>query len=87
MATHNGEDVVSVDYNDSARALRFVREAEELPVHDMARLVDTSVTIPVAAFAKGVASDPPKAQARQDLEAPLHLILLVPAAKIVSALL
>jgi ATP-dependent Clp protease ATP-binding subunit ClpA len=58
-----GGDLVRVDYNDSVRALHFVREAEGLPVHDMARLVDTSITIPVAAFAKGALSDPPKAQA------------------------
>jgi len=58
-----GGDLVRVDYNDATRELRFVREAEGLPVRDMARLVDTSVTIPVAAFAKGAVTDPPKAQA------------------------
>jgi ATP-dependent Clp protease ATP-binding subunit ClpB len=58
-----GGDWIRVDYNDSARVLRFAREAEGLPVHDMARLVDTSVTIPAAAFANGAVAEPPKTQA------------------------
>src|SRR5260370_9440957 len=37
-----GGDWIRVDYNNSARALRFAREAEGLPVQEMARLVDTS---------------------------------------------
>src|SRR6202521_1433028 len=41
-----GGDCIRVDFNDSARTLRFAREAEGLPVQDMARLVDTSVTLP-----------------------------------------
>jgi ATP-dependent Clp protease ATP-binding subunit ClpB len=57
-----GGDWIRVDYNDSARALRFAREAEGLPVQDMARLVDNSVTIPAAAFANGAVADPPKTQ-------------------------
>jgi ATP-dependent Clp protease ATP-binding subunit ClpB len=58
-----GGDWIRVDYSDSTRALRFAREAEGLPVQDMARLVDTSVTIPAAAFANGAVADPPKTQA------------------------
>jgi ATP-dependent Clp protease ATP-binding subunit ClpB len=58
-----GGDWIRVDYNDSARALRFAREAEGLPVQDMARLVDTSVTIPAAAFANGAVAEAPKTQA------------------------
>ena len=57
-----GGDLVRVDYNDSVRELRFVREAEGCPCA-MARLVDTSITIPATAFAKGAFSDPPKVQA------------------------
>jgi ATP-dependent Clp protease ATP-binding subunit ClpB len=57
-----GGDWIRVDYNDSARALRFAREAEGLPVQDMARLVDTSVTIPAAAFANGAVAEVPKTQ-------------------------
>jgi len=55
-----GGDAIRVEFNDSAGALRFVREAEDLPVYDMARLVDTSVTISAAALANGAVSDPPK---------------------------
>jgi ATP-dependent Clp protease ATP-binding subunit ClpB len=58
-----GGDWIRVDYNDSSRALRFAREAEGLPVQDMARLVDTSVTIPAAAFANGAVAESPKTQA------------------------
>jgi ATP-dependent Clp protease ATP-binding subunit ClpB len=55
-----GGDLIRVEFNDSARALRFVREAEDLPMYDMARLVDTSVAICAAALASGAVSDPPK---------------------------
>lgn len=57
-----GGDWIRVDYNDSARALRFAREAEGLPVQDMARLVDTSISIPAAALANGAVAEPPKTQ-------------------------
>jgi ATP-dependent Clp protease ATP-binding subunit ClpA len=57
-----GGDWIRVDYDDSARALRFAREAEGLPVQDMARLVDTSVTIPAMAAASGVPLEPAKTQ-------------------------
>jgi ATP-dependent Clp protease ATP-binding subunit ClpA len=57
-----GGDWIRVDYNDSSKALRFAREAEGLPVQDMARLVDTSVTIPAAAFANGAVAEVPKTQ-------------------------
>jgi ATP-dependent Clp protease ATP-binding subunit ClpA len=58
-----GGDWIRVDYSDSTRALRFTREAEGMPVQDMARLVDTSVTIPAAAFANGAVAESPKTQA------------------------
>ena len=58
-----GGDWIRVDYNDSARALRFAREAEGLPVQDMARLVDTSVTVSAAAFINGGVAETPKTQA------------------------
>jgi len=50
-----GRDAVALESN-----LRRVRY--------MARLVDTSVTIPVAAFIKGAINDPPKAQAARILK-------------------
>jgi ATP-dependent Clp protease ATP-binding subunit ClpA len=58
-----GGDLIRVEFNDSARTLRFVREAEDLPMYDMARLVDTSVAISAAALASGAVSDPPKTPA------------------------
>ena len=58
-----GGDLIRVEFNDSARALRFVREAEDLPMYDMARLVDTSVAICAAALASGAVSDSPKTPA------------------------
>jgi len=57
-----GGDWIYVDYKDSARALRFVREAEGLPMRDMVRLVDASVTIPTAGLANKAVADPPKTQ-------------------------
>ena len=57
-----GGDWIRVDYDDSARNLRFAKEAEGLPVQDMARLVDTSITIPAMALSTGVAAEPAKTQ-------------------------
>jgi len=57
-----GGDWIRVDYDDSARALRFAKEAEGLPVQDMVRLVDNSVTFPAMAAATGAAVEMPKIQ-------------------------
>src|SRR5579871_905928 len=57
-----GGDWIRVDYDDTARSLRFAKEAEGLPVQDMARLVDTSITIPALAVANGVPIEPAKTQ-------------------------
>ncbi len=62
-----GGDWIRVDFDDSARALTFAREAEGLPVADMARLVDTSITIPAMAAASGASvetSRPARANGR-----------------------
>ena len=48
-----GGDWVRVDFDEEGRRLCFAREAEGLPVQDMARLVDTSVTIPALTFTQG----------------------------------
>jgi len=53
-----GGDWIRVDFDSNAKALSFAKEAEGLPVSDMARLVDTSVTIPAAAAASGAAMEP-----------------------------
>jgi len=57
-----GGDWIRVDYDDSARALRFAKEAEGLPVQDMVRLVDNSITFPAMAAATGASADTPKIQ-------------------------
>jgi ATP-dependent Clp protease ATP-binding subunit ClpA len=57
-----GGDWVRVEFDEGTRALRFAREAEGLPVQDMARLVDTSVTIPQYAMASGAILEPVRTQ-------------------------
>jgi len=42
--------------------LRFARESEGLPIQDMARLVDTSIVLPAAAFTAGAVAETPRAQ-------------------------
>lgn len=53
-----GGDWIRVDFDDDRRSLSFAKEAEGLPVQDMARLVDTSVTIPAMAAASGASVEP-----------------------------
>jgi ATP-dependent Clp protease ATP-binding subunit ClpB len=57
-----GGDWIRVDFDGEAKLLSFAREAEGLPVQDMARLVDTSVTIPMLAAAIGAAAEPVRTQ-------------------------
>jgi len=57
-----GGDWIRVDFDESLRSLRFAREAEGLPVADMARLVDTSVTIPQLTFSQGAIAEPARTQ-------------------------
>jgi ATP-dependent Clp protease ATP-binding subunit ClpB len=57
-----GGDWVRVEFNDVDRALQFAREAEGLPIADMARLVDTSVLVPELASSIGASADLPKIQ-------------------------
>ena len=57
-----GGDWIRVDFDDIARCLCFAKEAEGLPVQDMARLVDNSVTIPAMAMASGASAEPTKIQ-------------------------
>ena len=57
-----GGDWVRVDYDDEGSALRFAREAEGLPVAEMARLVDMSVTMPELISAAGASADPVRIQ-------------------------
>jgi len=57
-----GGDWIRVDFDDNARCLCFAKEAEGLPVADMARLVDTSVTIPALTMTTGASAEPVKIQ-------------------------
>jgi hypothetical protein len=57
-----GGDWIRVDFDDTGKLLRFAKEAEGLPVQDMARLVDTSVTIPALTMASGASAEPTKIQ-------------------------
>ena len=52
-----GGDWVRIDYDKEAKQLRFAREAEGLPVGEMARLVDNSVTIPALTMSQGAVAD------------------------------
>jgi ATP-dependent Clp protease ATP-binding subunit ClpA len=53
-----GGDWVRVDFDNSDNQLHFVKEAENLPVQEMARLVDNSVTMPQPALVTGAAAEP-----------------------------
>lgn len=57
-----GGDWVRVDFDEDGSALRFAREAEGLPVTEMARLVDMSVTMPELASATGASAEPVRIQ-------------------------
>jgi ATP-dependent Clp protease ATP-binding subunit ClpA len=52
-----GGDWVRIEYDKDAKMLRFAREAEGLPVGEMARLVDTSVTIPALTLSQGAVAE------------------------------
>jgi ATP-dependent Clp protease ATP-binding subunit ClpB len=57
-----GGDWIRVDFDGDAKILSFAREAEGLPVQDMVRLVDTSVTFPAITFAQGAVAEPARTQ-------------------------
>jgi ATP-dependent Clp protease ATP-binding subunit ClpB len=46
-------DWIRVDFNSESGQLIFLKEAEGLPIHTMAELVDNSVTLPVHALTNG----------------------------------
>jgi len=57
-----GGDWVRVEFDADSKSLRFAREAEGLPVQDMARLVDNSITIPQLTMASGAVAEPVRTQ-------------------------
>jgi ATP-dependent Clp protease ATP-binding subunit ClpA len=57
-----GGDWIKVDYDDSRSQITFVKEAEGLPVHAMAELLDRSITLPNLAHANGALFETAKTQ-------------------------
>jgi ATP-dependent Clp protease ATP-binding subunit ClpA len=58
-----GGDWVRIDFDGGdCKGLSFFKEAEGLPVHAMADLIDHSISIPALAFASGALFEPVKTQ-------------------------
>lgn len=57
-----GGDWVKVDYKPGQEQMSFSKEAEGLPIHAMAELVDNSLTLPNQAMANGASADMFKTQ-------------------------
>ena len=57
-----GGDCVYVDFDEDAKALAFIKEAEGLAVHAMADLVDRSISMPAFAMANGAIIEAAKTQ-------------------------
>ena len=57
-----GGDWIRVDLDGTAKQLSFAKEAEGLPVADMAQLVDMSVVIPSLTMATGAVVEPVRTQ-------------------------
>lgn len=50
-------DWIRVDYNNDSKCMTFMKEAEGIPTHAMAEMVDNSVALPASAFAHGATVD------------------------------
>ena len=59
-----GGDWIRVEHDVETKSLRFLKEAEGLPIADMARLVDTSISLPSLTYSAGAIAEPAKANAR-----------------------
>lgn len=57
-----GGDWVRVEFSEGDNTLIFVRELEGMPIQDMARMVDESITIPALAAATSAVVEVPKIQ-------------------------
>lgn len=55
-------DMLRIDFSSDTGQLVFIKEAEGLPIHTMAELVDNSVTLPVHAMANGALFEAPRTQ-------------------------
>jgi ATP-dependent Clp protease ATP-binding subunit ClpA len=54
-------DWIRVDFDADSGQLVFLKEAEGLPIHTMAELVDNSITLPVHTMANGAIFEPTRA--------------------------
>jgi ATP-dependent Clp protease ATP-binding subunit ClpB len=57
-----GGDWIKVDFDENQRCMTFVKEAEGLPVHAMADLIDHSIAIPALALSSGALFESAKTQ-------------------------
>jgi ATP-dependent Clp protease ATP-binding subunit ClpB len=57
-----GGDWIRVDFDEARCDLTFFKEAEGLPVHAMADMLDHSISIPALAFSSGALYEPVKTQ-------------------------
>jgi ATP-dependent Clp protease ATP-binding subunit ClpA len=55
-------DWIRVDFNEGAKQVTFLKEAEGLPIHAMAELLDRSITMPNLALANGALFENGKTQ-------------------------
>jgi len=64
MATDQvrGGDWVKIDFDETSRQLAFIKEAEGLPIHAMADLLDDPLTMPLLAQAAAAVPEPVKTQ-------------------------
>jgi len=61
-----GGDWIKVDYDDVHCCMSFVKEAEGLPVHAMADLIDHSIAIPALALSSGALFEAGKTQSARN---------------------
>ena len=57
-----GGDWMRVDFRPESAQLVFMKEAEGLPIHTMAELVDVNLTLPLQAAANGALFETPRIQ-------------------------
>jgi len=57
-----GGDWIKIDFDESRSCMSFIKEAEGLPVHAMADLVDNSIAIPASALSSGALFETVKTQ-------------------------
>jgi hypothetical protein len=55
-------DWLRVDFSSDTGQLIFLKEAEGLPIHTMAELVDVSLTLPLQAMTNGALFEAPRVQ-------------------------